>query len=128
MPTFTFPAIVERSEAGLGAWFPDLPGCVTAAESAAELGPMAREALTLHLEGMLEDGLPIPAPSGLDHLPRDREANELGVLLVTAAPGTAEVTLALSTDALHRADDAAARTGRTRAQVLAEQLEASFAA
>ncbi len=128
MRTFTFPAIVERSEAGLGAWFPDLPGCVTAAASASELGPMAREALTLHLEGMLEDWLLIPAPSALDRLPRDREADELGVLLVTAAPGAAEITLALSSTALHRADDTAARTGRTRAEVLAERLEALFAA
>jgi predicted RNase H-like HicB family nuclease len=55
--------VVEQAANNLAAYVPDLPGCVATAESQEELERMIREAIALHLEGLAEDGLPIPEPS-----------------------------------------------------------------
>ena len=54
---------VEQAEGNLAAYVPDLPGCVATAESPEELDRLIREAIELHLEGLAEDGLPLPEPS-----------------------------------------------------------------
>jgi len=54
--------VIERSSNGFGAYVPDLPGCVAAAETEAEVRELIREAIEFHLEGMREDNEPIPAP------------------------------------------------------------------
>ncbi len=45
-------------DSSYGMSFPDAPGCFSAADTPEQIYKMAREALTLWLEGMLEDGLP----------------------------------------------------------------------
>jgi predicted RNase H-like HicB family nuclease len=60
----TYAVIIERAaDGGYGAWCPDLPGVValgdTLDETIAEMG----EAIKFHLEGLREDGLPIPHPA-----------------------------------------------------------------
>lgn len=57
--------------------FPDFPGCVTAGRSMEEARRLSAEALAFHIEGMTEDGEPIPPPSTLDTImadPRNRDA------------------------------------------------------
>ena len=46
------------------AWSPDLPGCVAAGATLQEVEREMRAAIALHLEGLAEDGDPIPEPSG----------------------------------------------------------------
>ena len=55
--------ILEQGENGVGAYVPDLPGCVAVGETKEEALRLIQEAVELHLEGMREDGLPIPEPS-----------------------------------------------------------------
>lgn len=55
--------IIEKSESGFGAYVPDLPGCVAVGETEDEVRVLIREAIEFHLEGLQEDGLPIPSPS-----------------------------------------------------------------
>jgi predicted RNase H-like HicB family nuclease len=56
--------IIERDEeGGYSAWAPDLPGVVAAADTYDECLQLMREAVAFHLEGMREDGEPIPQPS-----------------------------------------------------------------
>jgi len=55
--------VVEEAEGNLAAYVPDLPGCVATAESPEKLERLIREAIELHLDGLAEDGLPIPEPS-----------------------------------------------------------------
>lgn len=55
--------IVEESPTSFGAYVPDLPGCVAAGESRQEVLALIREAIEFHLEGLKEDGKPIPPPS-----------------------------------------------------------------
>ena len=46
------------------AWCPDLPGCVATGATVDDVEHEMREAIALHLEGIAEDGSPIPEPSG----------------------------------------------------------------
>ncbi len=55
--------VIERGRDNLSAYVPDLPGCVTTGKTVEEVERNIREAIELHLEGMLEDGEPIPEPS-----------------------------------------------------------------
>ena len=52
--------VIEKGPTSYGAYVPDLPGCVAVAKSAAEAKKLIAEAVSLHLEGLREDGLPIP--------------------------------------------------------------------
>lgn len=54
--------VVEQGPTSYGAYVPDLPGCIAAAESRAEVVTLIREAIQFHLEGLREDGLPVPEP------------------------------------------------------------------
>ena len=55
--------IVEEGETSFGAYVPDLPGCVAAAESRDELVELIREAIEFHIESLKADNKPIPKPS-----------------------------------------------------------------
>jgi predicted RNase H-like HicB family nuclease len=55
--------IENTPDGGFGAWAPDLPGCVALGDSFEECLAEMRTAVAFHLEGLREDGLPIPAPS-----------------------------------------------------------------
>jgi len=55
--------IIERTGNGWSAHAPDLPGCVAAGGSRDETVELMREAIQMHLDGLREDGDPVPAPS-----------------------------------------------------------------
>lgn len=61
----------KERKSSYGISFPDFPGCISAGASLEEARRNAAEALSLHIEGMLEDGEEIPAPSTLDDLAED---------------------------------------------------------
>ena len=59
-----YTAIIEKEpNTDWGAYVPDLPGCVAVGATREEVERLIREAIELHLQGMREDGEPIPAPS-----------------------------------------------------------------
>jgi predicted RNase H-like HicB family nuclease len=61
----------KEKKSDYGVSFPDFPGCITAGETLDEARRNAVDALTLHIEGMVEDGEEISNPSSLDDLARD---------------------------------------------------------
>ena len=61
--TMQYLVIVEKGPTSYGAYVPDLPGCVAAADSRDEVLTLIREAIEMHIEGLREDGQPIPEPS-----------------------------------------------------------------
>ena len=68
----TYAAMFEPAESGgYGISFPDLPGCVSFGEDLDDCMRMAHEALTLHLEGMAEDGDAFPDATPLRDLVAD---------------------------------------------------------
>jgi predicted RNase H-like HicB family nuclease len=54
--------IIEDAGRNYGAYVPDLLGCVATAATKAEVSANMREAIRFHIDGMREDGLPIPPP------------------------------------------------------------------
>lgn len=55
--------IVEEGESSFGAYVPDLPGCVAAAETREEVLQLIHEAIEFHLEDLRTNGEPIPSPN-----------------------------------------------------------------
>src|SRR5436309_7431418 len=63
MARVRYMVVFERGDTSWGAHVPDLPGCVAVGESRDEVRRLIREAIELHIEGLKQDGLPVPAPS-----------------------------------------------------------------
>lgn len=102
-----------------GVEFPDFPGCVSARRDLDEARRMAAEALALHIQGMLEDGVPLPSPSSLDTIMNDtanRDAVAFLVDSVGAPPRGVRLIVILPEDLVREID----RTMRNRSRFLAE--------
>jgi predicted RNase H-like HicB family nuclease len=55
--------VIERAEGNYSAYSPDLPGCVATGLTREETLRRMREAISIHLKGLRDDGEPIPDPS-----------------------------------------------------------------
>jgi predicted RNase H-like HicB family nuclease len=60
-----YAVVIEKAGENYGAYVPDLPGCIATGATIDEAESNIREAIEMHINGMLEDGLPIPP--GLAH-------------------------------------------------------------
>jgi predicted RNase H-like HicB family nuclease len=58
-----YAVIVEEGKESFGAYVPDLPGCIAAADTKEEVLELIQEAIEFHIEGMREHGQPVPEPS-----------------------------------------------------------------
>ena len=63
MAILRYMVVIERGETSWGAHVPDLPGCVAVGETRDEVRRLIREAIEFHIDGLREDGLPVPAPT-----------------------------------------------------------------
>lgn len=54
--------VIEKGPSSFGAYVPDLPGCIAVAETKEEVLELIQEAIEFHLEGIKEDGAPVPQP------------------------------------------------------------------
>lgn len=57
--------LIEKGDTSYGASVPDLPGCIAVGKTLEEVQQLIREAIAFHLEGLKEEGLPIPEPTTL---------------------------------------------------------------
>lgn len=55
--------VIENAAGNYSAYVPDLPGCVATGATLEETERAIREAIQFHLEGMRDDGVPIPEPT-----------------------------------------------------------------
>ena len=60
--------VIEKAASNYAGYVPDLPGCIATGDTVQDTETLLREAIELHLEGMREDGLPIPEPSSCKYL------------------------------------------------------------
>ena len=58
-----YAVVVEEGENSFGAYVPDLPGCAAVGETREEVVQLIQEAIEFHIEGLREDGQPVPEPS-----------------------------------------------------------------
>jgi len=57
-----YTVILEHGENSWGAHVPDLPGCIAVGESRDEALMLIQDAIVFHIEGLREQGLPVPEP------------------------------------------------------------------
>jgi predicted RNase H-like HicB family nuclease len=55
-----FLIVIEKAENNYSAYSPDLPGCVATGATREDTEKNMYEAIKMHVEGMIEDNLPIP--------------------------------------------------------------------
>jgi predicted RNase H-like HicB family nuclease len=60
-----YAVVIEKAENNYSAYVPDLPGCVATGATVAAVEGEIKEAIRFHLDGMRDDGLPIPQPSAV---------------------------------------------------------------
>lgn len=57
--------VIEKATGNYSAYVPDLPGCVATAETIEAVEGEIRDAIRFHIQGLKEDGLPVPAPTSI---------------------------------------------------------------
>ena len=107
-----------------GVTVPDLPGCFSAGDTLDEALEQSKEAIMLHIEGLLDDGEPIPAPHTLTVLQaQDEYAGRVSAVvdvdLSQLDDVTERVNITLPRRVLHAIDEAARRSGETRSGFIA---------
>jgi predicted RNase H-like HicB family nuclease len=65
MNTYRFLIVLENAGQNYSAYSPDLPGCVATGATPEEVQARMYEAIQLHIDGLKEDGLPIPSSTSL---------------------------------------------------------------
>ncbi len=55
--------VIEKASENYSAYVPDLPGCVSTGSTVSEAEENIKKAISYHLDGLKEDGLPIPKPT-----------------------------------------------------------------
>lgn len=125
-----YPAVFEEtSDGGYSVYFPDVAGCISAGENLEEAISMAKEALSLHLSEMINDGESTP----IIDLNNAKEEAE-GCLLMMIEPNPAiisrrtkehavRVNITIPQMLLERADRYAKAANINRSRLIAEALE-----
>jgi predicted RNase H-like HicB family nuclease len=57
--------VIEKAEGNYSAYVPDLPGCVATGETVAAVEAEIRDAVRFHIDGLKQDGLPVPKPTSI---------------------------------------------------------------
>ena len=60
-----YAVVIEKADGNYAAYVPDLPGCVATGSTVAEVESEIRAAIRFHIDGLKEDGLPVPSPSSI---------------------------------------------------------------
>ena len=60
-----YAVVIEKAENKYSAYVPDLPGCVAAGATVEEVEREIKEAIRFHVDGLRQDGLPIPQPTAV---------------------------------------------------------------
>ena len=115
----------KQPDSDYGVDFPDFPGCVTAGTTLEDARRMAAEAIRFHVEGMIEDGEPIPAPSRLDEIMADPNHRDAVAVLIDAAVRRPSVRINISMvpDLLEAIDLVSDNRSRFLAEAAREKLE-----
>jgi predicted RNase H-like HicB family nuclease len=58
-----YAVVIEQTADGFSAYVPDLPGCVATGRTISDVEREIRDAIRFHIEGLREDGVPVPPAS-----------------------------------------------------------------
>jgi predicted RNase H-like HicB family nuclease len=60
-----YAVVIEKAGENYSAYVPDLPGCIATGNTVADVEREIRDAMRFHVDGLREDGLPVPEPVSL---------------------------------------------------------------
>jgi len=116
-------ATLHTENGVIGVSFPDFPGCVTTASDMRSAIERGAQVLALHIDGMIEDGEPLPEPRPVERLraeePEWMDGALLALIPVEVSGKALRVNISLDEGLLSLIDKAAARSGQTRSGFLA---------
>jgi predicted RNase H-like HicB family nuclease len=118
--------LVHEEDGNYGISFPDFPGCVSAGGTLDETVERGRATLAFHVEGMVEDGDPLPRIRTIEELRADKDyrADAKGAVVVAVPlelPGkSVRLNISLDERLVEAIDRAAAAAGQTRSGFLAD--------
>jgi len=113
--------IHKEKDSDFGVSFPDFPGLVSAGADLDEARAMAEEALSFHIDGMLDDGETIPRPSSLEAImqaPENKDSVAILISLRTTSSKSVRVNITLPEDVLHEIDRFSEAHGLSRSGFL----------
>ena len=126
-----FIALIHKdTESDYGVSFPDFPGCVTAGKSIDEAKDMAQEALSGHVNVMIEFGESIPEPSNLEKITSSPEnANVMAFFIVSIQDKKSKkirVNITVPEKDLNKIDSYAKQHGMSRSAFLIKAAQDSI--
>ncbi len=57
--------VIEKADGNYSAYVPDLPGCIATGDTVAAVETEIRDAIRFHIDGLKQDGLPVPKPTSI---------------------------------------------------------------
>lgn len=83
-----YPIAIEPSNetTAYGVIVPDLPGCFSAGETLDEAIENSKEAIALHIDGLLDDGLDVPAPQPIERFRNLPEYQGMATWMMAESP------------------------------------------
>ncbi len=63
---YKFLVAIEKTESGYSAYSPDLQGCIATGATREEVEKNMHDAIEMHVNGLLEDNLPVPDPNSFE--------------------------------------------------------------
>ncbi len=121
-----YPVVLHKDKASdYGVTVPDLPGCFSAGRTVDEALAMAKEAIELHLEGLIEEGQPVPRPGRIEEHQRNAEYRGGTWAVVAIDPSglrvnAKRVNITVPERVLEAIDRFAQAHGKTRSGLLVE--------
>ncbi len=121
-----YPVVLHKDKrSDYGVTVPDLPGCFSAGRTVDEALTMAKEAIELHLEGLIADGKPVPRPGRVERHQQAPDYRSGTWALVSVDPARLRVNakrinITVPERILDAIDRWAQEHGQTRSGLLAE--------
>lgn len=119
-----YPIVIHKDRnSDYGVTVPDLPGCFSAGRTLDEAIAMAREAIELHLEGLIEAGEPVPQPRSIESHKGKREYKGGTWAVASIDPSTLRINakrinITMPERVLDAVDRYARQKGETRSGLL----------
>ena len=119
-----FPIVIHKdSDSDYGVVVPDLPGCFSAGRTIDEAMEMAKDAIELHIEGLIEEGIPIPRTGSIEVHKVSHDFAEGTWAVVAIDPSdlrlkTRRVNISMPERVLEAVDQYAVHTSETRSGLL----------
>lgn len=123
-----YPILIHKDQGSdYGVTIPDLPGCFSAGRTLDEALAGAREAIELHMEGLIDEDLPVPHPGRIEEHQRKAEYRGGTWAVVAVDPArlrskAIRINITVPERVLDAVDRYARSVGQTRSGLLVDAV------